>query len=84
MGFGHKKYINFFSRIRMKRCVVFAKEWGVYEDGVVFSEAGKDCSAVCVVLVVGHSFPIVVTPPNHLCSPEEGAGPFFSRCSSLS
>ena len=23
---------------------------------------------------VGHSFPIVVTPPNHLCSPEEGRG----------
>ena len=55
-------------------------------------ESGKDCSAVqevgvgavCVVLVVGHSFPIVVTPPNHLCSPQEGAGLFFSRCSSIS
>ena len=34
------------------------------------------CGAVCVVLVVGHSFPIVVTPPNHLCSPQEGAGLF--------
>ena len=55
-------------------------------------ESGKDCSAaqevgvgaVCVVLVVGHSFPIVVTPPNHLCSPQEGAGLFFSRCSGIS
>ena len=48
-GTQSQKGIQLFSRLRMKRFVIFGKEWGVYKDGVVFSEAGKDCSAVCGV-----------------------------------
>lgn len=52
----------------------------------VLCEVGNVCSAACGGgracrweglgggCGVGHSFPIVVTPPNHLCSPEEGRG----------
>ena len=44
MVFGHKNtYVIFFARIRIKRCVVFAKEWGVYEDGVNPEKTAVQC-----------------------------------------
>ena len=51
--------------------------WGCARSVKVPEKTAVAQCVVCSVVwrsvwCVGHSFPIVVTPPNHLCSPEEG------------
>ena len=53
--------------------------WGCARSVKVPEKTAVAQCVVCSVVwrsvwCVGHSFPIVVTPPNHLCSPEEGRG----------